>query len=207
MFVSEKLHDSIKEKLDIVSDLYGFSVHINQTTVKIEFNGFVGLQLVFSIEKDNVDFRFWVRTSSWYYIDERTDIHDIINLVFAVLLKSKGISSSSIVHDLNSFGVPKSEIYSSFSVTTQSNFVPHKKNEFIDSLIDSVLFFQMWFGNSFGCPCEECNPNGELRIGDTVEISKRFKSNIFSVLGESININYKKRFYPSWEYFEISTKR
>lgn len=198
--MKEGLDDSIKSKLEVLSKLYGFSIHSTETGIKIVFNGFVGLQLVISTEEENVDFRFWVRTSSGYYIDERTDIHDTINLVFAVLLKSKGISSSSIIHDLNSFGVPESEIYSSFSVTTQSNFTPHKKNEFIDSLIDSVLLFQMWF-NHFGCPCKECNPNDELRIGETVEISKRFKTNIFSVIGESININYKKRFYPSWEYF------
>src|SRR5690606_3599722 len=141
---------------------------------------------------DNVDFRFWVRTSSWYYADERTDIHDIVNLLFAVLLKANKISSSTIIHDPNDFGNPEIEIYTSFSVTSQSNLAFHKRDDFINSLVDSVLFFQVWFSESFGCPCDECDPTKKLRIGETVKISGAFKSNLFSAIGKSTNINCKK---------------
>jgi hypothetical protein len=199
--VKEGLDDSITDKLEILSSLYGFSVNYSDTGIKIDFNGFVGLQFLIDIHDDNVDFRFWVRTSSWYYIDERTDIHDLINLLFSVYLKSNKISSSTIINVPNEFGISESEIYSSFSITSQSNYSFQKSNKFIHSLIDSALFFQSWLVESFGCPCEECNLSDKLRIGETVDISKAFKSNIYSAIGKSSNVNYKKRFYPSWEYF------
>lgn len=199
--MTKKLLDNINEKLAFLSESYGFSIYPDDKSIKIEFNGYVGLQLVIDYDEENVDFRFWVRTSSWYYIDERTDIHDIINLLFAVLLKANKISSSTIIYDYNSFGIPEVELYSSFSVTSQSNYSIQKRNEYINSLLDLSLFFQLWFAETFGCPCHECSVDKNLRIGTTEDISKSFKMNIFSTIGESVNINYKKRFYPSWEYF------
>lgn len=204
--MGKRLDENIEQKLEVLSNLYGFSTNYNSSGIKIDFNGFVGLQFVIEFQEDNVDFRFWVRTSSWFYMDERTDIHEMINLLFSIYLKANNISSSTIINVPNEFGISEAEIYSSFSITSQSNYLLKSRNIFINSLIDSALFFQIWVAESFGCPCEECNQSKKLKIGETVDINKVFKSNIYKAIGESKNINYKKRFYPSWEYYRDFNK-
>lgn len=54
---------------------------------------------------------FSVRTSSSDWSGERTDLHDLLSLLLALLLRVRDIASSHLVAELNSFSGIQSEIY------------------------------------------------------------------------------------------------
>jgi len=60
-----------------------------------------------------------VRTTSWEYDGERTDLHDVLSLLWAAALRVHEVASTQLVTVLNAFSGIKTEIYARLLVLEQ----------------------------------------------------------------------------------------
>ncbi len=70
---------------------------------------------------------FSVRTSSSSWDGERTDLHDLLSLLLAMLLRVREIASVQLISELNAFSGIDSEIYSRLVVLRQEGLVASLK--------------------------------------------------------------------------------
>lgn len=69
--------------------------------------------------ENSVEYYLSVRTSSWEWSGERTDIHDIFSLLWAAQLRIEEIASTQLVSILNAFSRIESEIYARLLIFSQ----------------------------------------------------------------------------------------
>ena len=74
-----------------------------------------------------LEFYLNVRTTSWEWSGERTDLHDMFGLLWAVSLRARDAASVQIVPILNEFSGIESEIYAQLLVLRQTGNVSEPK--------------------------------------------------------------------------------
>lgn len=173
--------------------------------IKISLSGYIGLHLVISESPDGLNCRFWTRTNSWHYIDERTDIHDVIILLFALKLRSAQLCSTIILDDPNDFGVPECEIYSCYASPLQINYSKEEAQAKVLNIIHCLSELNIFFFQSFGCPCKECQKR-EKRDFNSYDVDSDFESQFIHASPFNY-VNKKKRNYPEWQYHRDFKKK
>lgn len=176
---------------------------------------FLGISLKISCdENQNISFYFTQRTTSWVYNGERTDLHDVIPIAFALYIKNLGICSLFCTDVYNPATGAEDEIYSKFLTPLQiNNALVNRNNEdhnkYIDILVYSLIFFEHNFWNSFpGCPCNECRNRLGYEFDYTYEIEKdKFNKVIKSIGSTEELVNYCERTLPKWFYFRDFRKK
>lgn len=168
----------------------------------------ISLRIIFN-EDDEMEFYFFQKTSSWIYSGERTDLHDIISVVFAAFLKMFNKQISCAFFDVPNPAVPElsdSEIYARYIVPLQ--FKPQFKEinekgiEEFQSLMTSIVSWKYLFWSVVGCPCEECARKFNPPFDHKFEISDDLKLGISETLKETKNWNQSTRYLPTWEYYK-----
>lgn len=101
-----------------------------------------------------MSFYYSQRTTSWVYNGERTDLHDIIPITFALFIKRMNICSLYFTDVYNPATGADDEIYSKYLIPFQiNNDFTNKKSEkylkFIDELINSLMVFEHFFCHVF----------------------------------------------------------
>lgn len=94
-----------------------------------------------------------VRTTSWTWDGERTDLHDILGLIWAIALRVRDMASVQLISDLGFSGIP-SEIYARLLVLRQPGIIgPSKKQrDFFEGLGAESIFADELFQDLFGLP-------------------------------------------------------
>lgn len=182
--------------------------------ISIWSSKFLGIRLNIEIDQNSFfTFYFLIRTSSWEYRGERTDLHDCISLFYAAYLKKIDICSSAFVEVANPATGSDVEIYARYIIPMQihpdlinAKSIDHKK---LDFLISSLFFFEQYFWSSFnGCPCESCrtklNYKYEYRWK---EIHPARLSKVANTFGMTEEKNYCERTLPTWFYYRDFKRR
>jgi restriction endonuclease len=144
-----------------------------------------------------------VRTSSWNFSNERTDLHDTLSILFAVFLRVFAGFSSSLWDEENSFTRIPTEIYARYITVDQPPSIPldEKDLEVAGSIISGLQFFATYL-HSFiswtkaldGSYPESANPDE----------GSAWASPILRVIGLSDandNAQWMSRVNPTWKHF------
>ncbi len=180
-----------------------------ENSISIWMSHFTGIHLKIEVGKENeLNFSFYSRTTSWYYSGERTDLHDIIPIIFAAFLKKLDLCTVFFFDIQNPATGVDDEIYSRYLLPIQihpklADINEESYKEKLEQLILSLSMFEQYFWNSFGgCPCTDCRKklgyNYEYRWE---EIGAKKINNLKKVFGESDLINYCERVLPTWFYY------
>lgn len=90
---------------------------------------------------------FWcfVRTSSWFYSGERSDLHDLISTIYAIIFRHLGISIAMPTL-LNPVEEALSEIYARVFTFERNNLINFELNDLSNEYISSVLTGSIFAG-------------------------------------------------------------
>ncbi|MBP2297077.1 hypothetical protein [Azospirillum rugosum] len=103
---------------------------------------------------DEISCYLAVRTSSWQWGGERTDLHDLLSLVWAISLRVREVASVQLVSDTNGFSGIESELYARFLILKQIGEIggASKRRAYFEALgIQSNLAYEL-FAEVFGVP-------------------------------------------------------
>ncbi|MFA7444951.1 MAG: restriction endonuclease [Flavobacteriaceae bacterium] len=187
----------------------------SDSVISVWTSPFLGISLIINSDDDeNLSFYYSQRTTSWVYNGERTDLHDIIPIVFALYIKKIGLCSLYFTDVFNPATEADDEIYSKYLIPFQINNVfLDKSNEeyykYIDLLIYSLFFFEQRFWDNFpGCPCKNCRDRLGYEFEYNWEISNEKIDHVLLSLNSSGElINYCERTLPNWFHFRDFKKR
>ncbi|MBK8080334.1 MAG: hypothetical protein IPK25_08665 [Saprospiraceae bacterium] len=181
----------------------------SETRISLWTSQYLGISLIFECnEEENINFFYSQRTTSWAYNGERTDLHDIIPIVFALFIKQIGICSLYFTDVYNPATGADDEIYCKYMTPFQIshdflNSNKEKQLKFIQKLISSLIIFESNFWALFpGCPCEDCRNKLGYEFDYNWQIPEDKIANILiSINSSSELVNYCERTLPNWFYF------
>lgn len=143
-----------------------------------------------------------VRTTSWEFEGERTDIHDVFSLLWAAMLRVREVASVRLVTVLNGFSGIDSEIYARLMRLDQFGTLPSggslrtqaealsAESLIMGDLIDSV------FGRPSGVELADDDVDLELPEPQWIKsVRRRLR------LAEFKDNEVRQRSYPKWAYF------
>lgn len=205
----------IFDHIENIANKMGLSLQREQNSISIWTSPFSGISLTFSCnENEDISFYYNQRTTSWTYNGERTDLHDVIPIVFALFIKSLGLCHLFFTDVFNPATGADDEIYSKFLTPVQINDSLKNKNddsylECIDKLVHSLWLFEHYFWNCFpGCPCNECRDKLGYEFEYTYDINEEKLISIKKAINSTENLlNYCERTLPNWIYFRDFEKR
>lgn len=184
-------------------------------TISLWTSPLLGISIHISCdENENLSFYYHQRTNSWSYNGDRTDLHDIIPIMFAVFIRKIGLCSLFFTDVYNPATLADCEIYSKYLVPFQINNNLANKNsekyqQYVTMLVYSLFIFEHNFWTSFpGCPCNDCRKRLGYKFEYTFDIPKQKLNHIITSLnGNENNTNYCERTLPNWFYLRDFTKR
>lgn len=208
-------HELILEVINIAGsfELKVEEKELNRITVWA--NHYTGLQLRFWIEQDrSIYFDFHTRTYSHFYNGERTDLHDIISIMFSAFLKNSQICSFLFVDVDNPAVYIEGEIYGRFMIPDQVDpgliHSEHVDPTKLTMLVASLAIFNDMIWTVFcGCPCDACRK----RLGYTFDyrwrdIEPGKLDNLKAIFStKEKKYNYNERTLPTWFYYKDFRKR
>lgn len=163
---------------------------------------------IFSSVKDPNDFSYFflLRTYDVFFQGDRTDVHEILSLIFVSFLRNFKTNISSSLFDI-AHPVVDDEVCGRYIVPNQAVKRLSIKSwsdleNFIVEILMAVAFWRNIFWHSIGCPCKEClNRLGfeaNYRVCDLSEEIDHSKNNNLKL---SNLLNSGSRNIPKWEYF------
>lgn len=198
-------------KLESFAKSIGFErIHLTDEMLSLSVSGWTGLHLVIrQSESNNFDFYLTIRTDSWHYADERTDIHDSFSIIFCVyfrIIHGMSFSLFDIPHPAASY-FDDAEIYGRYIIPTQETSILVALNEeqrlekSKDLLLSFWHFEKMLWSLFGGCPCADCKKKLGIKYDYKNTLSKALIAKIESCFGNPTNYNLKDRNLPTWKYY------
>lgn len=140
-----------------------------------------------------------VRTTSWDFGGERTDLHDIFSLLWAAVLRAREVASGRLVTVLNGFSGIDSEIYARLIRLDQLGTLPSGLKAQAEALSAESFEMGNLITDAFG------QPSGDHSVEDIdleapepgwiKSVRRRFR------LAELKDNEVRQRSYPKWVYF------
>lgn len=195
------------EALTQKADKLGLEHRKEKETLVVYLSQYTGLSLKIRVnEGKKPEFDFGCRTNSWFYIDERTDIHDSISLTFAIYIRSLGISSSYFYDVSNPATGADDEIYLRRIIPYQRHPAFFNLNEEgfgqYERLMVGFSMFEQYLWSSFeGCPCGECKKKLGYSYDYKDELEPDLQTRIHKAIGNPKLYNLKDRKLPTWSYY------
>src|SRR5258708_2029962 len=94
----------------------------DENSISLWTSSYLGIHLLVRLDENNmIQFYYFQRTSSWEYAGERTDLHDVIPLLFAAFLRRFNLCSSELIDICNPATGSDVEIYARYIVPIQVN--------------------------------------------------------------------------------------
>lgn len=145
-----------------------------------------------------------VRTTSWDFDGERTDLHDVFSLLWAAMLRAREVASGRLVTVLNGFSGIDSEIYARLIRLDQPGTLPSGMRAQALALAAESFDVGNLITDAFG------QPSGDS-ASDDIDLDSPEPQWIKNVrrryrLAEFKDNEVRQRAYPKWIYFG-STKR
>ncbi len=214
---TEKLIDDI---VQIAKDI-GYSVnveeHDNLTHISCDVvESLSPVRLFFDISHLDSLVNTWcyVRTSSWQFDGERTDLHEVISTILPVILRINPSSpiSCRLWTDENSFSGIECEIYARYLLFDQpyatgfllDNLGFKCANDILKGIHDFWCFFRLWFDWPL-CDCEVHRQNHrQIPYLYNWQDAEPWAKSIAEAIGENIEsegIQYNFRYHPTWKYY------
>jgi len=176
-------------------------------SIRHDFISDIALLGSVDVKEQKVFLYFNVRTSSWVYPGERTDLHDVYSCILAAILRIGGLGlSTGIWDEPNEFSRIKEELYSRTLVIAQpfqqAVIVPGEFEELIVNLLISLeaTFFIMRNESLI-----RSNEGGEIYQDFKYdESSKRWAKRIPELLRHNFQkdpVLVYKRITPTWTYY------
>jgi len=198
------MRDSTINKIkEILLDLNLKDYSIVNNEINVSSSHFSGIQLFFQIHDKKVDFYYTVRTSSWIFEGERTDLHDLISSCFALFLKFSDTRISCSLINITNPAVPEleNEIYARYIIPDQYDYSQLEDEERIIKLferlvLDMFLFEHLFWNLAFGIN----NKSHGKELEYSFELTKKFKKKIIKFYSGDSSINTSVRVIPNWEY-------
>ena len=140
-----------------------------------------------------------VRTTSWEFNGERTDLHDIWSLCWAIALRCVGITSPYLIHNPNPVAYIPGEIYSVDLLCPIQGTVRNKDKSlksfqawtsYIFHLLDSVFDWHSVFSGS-----------SETRWEEGLDVLAPWIKPLIQEIGIGKNIQFSSRRRPNWFYY------
>ena len=180
----------------------------------LEFHPFTGMSLRCLLSnEEKFSFYFMFRTSSWTYSGERTDLHDIISIVFSAFLRLHNTSISFFTFFDGTFVDPKAEVEigAVFLIADQSRLAlisDKEALEYFKDIVFSAICFERLLFRVFGCPCEDCAKADGSTMPFVSNIPESDKEKIEAVF-EPVEhrVTYMTRENPDWNYYRNFKKK
>jgi hypothetical protein len=178
---------SLFKQLQFDDNIYS----ISDDEIIVYISSLWGISLHLLLNNGSVQYYFVVRTSSWGYDGERSDLHDVISVCLAVFLRQEPIYTSySIQNICNPATYDDYEIYGRVLLPIQGKTILYT----ISSIQDLIVFYDLFchllllmLGNKIP-KHKKCD----------IDISKSLLSKIGALTN---NVDTKKRNFPKWEYY------
>lgn len=103
-------------------------------------------------EEDSFSFYFYIRTNSYSYSNERTDLHEVLSVLFSIFLRLHSGFSSTLVDMENDFTHIPTELYARFLFIEQ----PQGHKYPLDNLAVDVVAQAILALTHFPCWLKEC---------------------------------------------------
>ncbi len=196
--------EGLAEKLHYEPSLYTDSA---RTHIKLERHG-SPIITHFEIQKDNTAFiYFYIRTTSWDFGGERTDLHDCLSTLLAAHLRLSPIHASCSFWDVPhpAAHVPDTEIYARYLTIDQSSppvfLVEEKTTQQIEELLSQMIMFEIMFSGYV-----DCTPNeqGDYEQGYSYDETTAWAEMVSKVIREpfdSQKIQWNTRTNPTWKFY------
>ena len=155
-----------------------------------------------SFEPLEAELYLTVRTTSWDYDGERTDLHDLFSLLWAALLRVRGAASPRLITVLNEFSGIESEIYSRFLFLEQE--APHNSTSLRAQAerlsAESRAIFDL-LSEAFGGAVdrEPSPPQGSVTWSPEPDWIQAVRRQLR--LAEHQDYEVRIRPFPAWTYF------
>jgi len=182
-------------------EIEDYSVEENEISISSSYPS--GLKLHIQTRKSNLDFYYSVRTSSWTYPGERSDLHDVISIAFSAFLKfSDSKISCSLISVINP-AVPEldNEIYARYIVPIQYDFSKFSNKNDLKLFCERLVLGMFLFENLFWRLAFHLDENLQTEeLNYSFELSDSFNETMKIFFDEESYLNTAVRDYPSWEY-------
>lgn len=171
----------------------------------------------FIYESNSITVWSYVRSSSWDFRGERTDIHEVVSTSLAIFLRlcPYRISSSLWAVPHPAIDAPETEIYArtlSFDQPSYSNLqLTQAGLETLEHLLEAIRVFEIVFAYSFDCPscyyAEQALADCGIKNHPVLynyKVAEDWAKSIASIVGddfESYGIQYNFRYQPTWRYY------
>jgi len=195
------------DELERIATMFNYAPRAHANVVRFEDSQSVVIPCFEQISPDTAFAFLSVRTTSYDFEGERTDLHDVISEFVAVFLRVFGGMSCSLWDVPNSFTRIPTEIYARYVTIDQPSRSIFRLDasgiEAIEKLVATTRLFtytfpsMMEFQRDPSCPFDTVFGYTDA---DTVDWSRR----VAEVLRHSLNsqkIQYNRRGIPSWSYF------
>lgn len=140
-----------------------------------------------------------VRTTSWDFGGERTDLHDVFSLLWAAMLRAREVASGRLVTVLNGFSGIDSEIYARLIRLDQLGTLPTSPKAQAEALSAESFDMGNLIVNAFGRQNTDQSVEDIDREAPEPEwiksVRRRFR------LAEFKDNEVHQRSYPKWIYF------
>lgn len=195
---------------EFVSDFDYEIVNSDEKRIRIILDHLSGIQFeLFFDEDESITFYFYQRTQSFIFNGERTDLNDIISVVFAAFFKLYKKQASLCLINFPHPALPEldeTEIYARYITPGQirSTILDFSLDglEEIKDLLASVYLWKFMFWRSVGCPCDKCKKELNPPFDHNNEINPDFKRRIINILGKKELYNQHTRYLPNWIYYK-----
>lgn len=203
----------------IINHLIGLSKKLGLDTQDITKNSIsiwtkiTGIKLgIRVINKNRFEFYYLVRTSSFLYDGERSDLHDVYSIIFGIFLKNLKICCAEFILLPHPIAHLDNEIYGIFIIPKQIDLnlvtIDPFNHDKLDKFVCALPVFEALLWKCFnGCPCDDCRSNLKIyfkyRWG---EIDSNILNLVSTLFGNSENINYCERTLPTWFYYRDFSK-
>ncbi len=147
----------------------------------------------------------YVRTSSWQFEGERTDIHDVFSLAWASLLRAFGLASPYLIDEPNEFG-PRGELSGRFIHLQQCPWAIT-----VDSFVDARNAMNAWTAFGFHLldsvfEWSRIERVDLLSTRTTTECMPDWVTPVMRDLGQPDDAQLNARKHPLWIYFASHKK-
>lgn len=154
---------------------------------------------------------FTVRTTSWDFDGERTDVNDALSLFMAIFLRVFDVSC--VLWDIpNMFSRIPTELYGRYITVGQPNRSNYKLDEFGLEQLKVLLFGLRFFEDRFWSFLEwdpEIDPMLEANYGWQDRATQTWAQKVAKATGETLRshkIQYNFRKNPGWLYYRTIAK-
>jgi hypothetical protein len=203
--------DNVTAALDELANVFSYKVNRRDKSVRFLSDHGVVRPAFELLGGDEIFLYFGIRTTSWDFEGERTDLHDALSLFPAVTLR--GLDVSCALWDIpNMFTGISTELYGRYITVDQPTNSVYRMNEEGIRQLKVLLAAVRLFEVRASCFFEwDRNVNQHSGASYTFEdrYTKRWANKVARAVGEktsSRHIQYNRRRNPSWFYYRSVAK-